>query len=297
MAVGLLLALEALVGLLSIVDPSRVVNRDLIACSRRVRAVTTSNDLSLDTHIEFWFCSKCLGKKSKRDEWSEDRGATLILIRNFRKVGEKAGAANDLRYDVQCLDFEWTSRNLLGISKIHSWIKASVAWSWQLKLVGFNIPSASSRETPARTWALFEIACKSSLKSLKMLKYAAKDGYLPARIDYRFIRILWHSISKYRAPSYCFWWLAALFSWSKANVIWEVQYINKRKCLVFSVVNLLGAKNIRYHLALSKGYPSRYSYRLYQRRVCISWFQSLTYRGVVVVYLFPFFRTCFSWLR
>lgn len=104
MAAGLLLALEALVGLLSIVDPSRVVNGDLITCNRRVRAVTTSNNLSLDTHIEFWFCSKRQGKKSKRDERSEDRGATLI--RNFLKVGEKAGAANDLRYDVQCLDFE-----------------------------------------------------------------------------------------------------------------------------------------------------------------------------------------------
>lgn len=71
MAVGLLLALEALVALLSIVDPSRVVNRDLIACSRRVRAVTTSNDLSLDTHIEFWFVVNVKAKKVR--EMSEVR--------------------------------------------------------------------------------------------------------------------------------------------------------------------------------------------------------------------------------
>lgn len=57
MTVSLLLALEALVGLLSIVDPSCVVDRDLVARSRGVRAVTTSNNLSLDTHIEFWCCS------------------------------------------------------------------------------------------------------------------------------------------------------------------------------------------------------------------------------------------------
>lgn len=53
MAVSLLLALEALVGLLSIVDPSRVVDGDLVARSRRVGAIATSNNLSLNTHIEF----------------------------------------------------------------------------------------------------------------------------------------------------------------------------------------------------------------------------------------------------
>ena len=55
MAVSLLLALEALVGLLSVVEPSRVVDRDFVARNRRVSAVATSNNLSLDTHIEIRF--------------------------------------------------------------------------------------------------------------------------------------------------------------------------------------------------------------------------------------------------
>lgn len=53
MAVSLLLALEALVGLLSVVEPSRVVDSDLVTRSRRVSAVATSNNLSLDTHFKF----------------------------------------------------------------------------------------------------------------------------------------------------------------------------------------------------------------------------------------------------
>lgn len=215
-------------------------------------------------------------------------------------IFEKWGRKRERRMISDMMYNAWISSEHLAfyyVFRKHSWIKTSVVWTWQFKLVGFNFPSVPSREPPARTWALFEIACKSSLKSLKMLKYAAKDGCLRARIDYRFIRILWPSISIHIASPYCFWWLAALFSWSKASAIWEVRYIDKEKCLVFSFVNLLDVKNIGYHLALSKGYPSRYSYRQYQRRVCISWFQSLTYRGVVVVYLFPFSRTCLSWLR
>lgn len=47
---NLLFALEALVGLLSIVQPAGVVDRDLIARSGRVGTVTTGNNLSLDAH-------------------------------------------------------------------------------------------------------------------------------------------------------------------------------------------------------------------------------------------------------
>ena len=55
-AANLLLALEALVGLLSIVQPASVVDRDLIARGGRVGTVTTGNNLSLDTH-----CDDCEG--------------------------------------------------------------------------------------------------------------------------------------------------------------------------------------------------------------------------------------------
>lgn len=47
-----LLALESLVGLLGIIKPAGVVNRDLIARSGRVGAVATGNNLALDTHID-----------------------------------------------------------------------------------------------------------------------------------------------------------------------------------------------------------------------------------------------------
>lgn len=56
--VNLLLALEALVGLLSIVQPAGVVDRDLIARGGRVGAITTGNNLSLDAHFddsEMWW--------------------------------------------------------------------------------------------------------------------------------------------------------------------------------------------------------------------------------------------------
>lgn len=63
MGVSLLLALKALVGLLSIVEPSRVVDSDLVARSRRFRAGTASNNLSLNTHLELWLCRKVKAKK------------------------------------------------------------------------------------------------------------------------------------------------------------------------------------------------------------------------------------------
>lgn len=46
-----LLSLKALVGLLSIVQPSGVMDGDLVALCRRVRAVATGDNLSLDTHF------------------------------------------------------------------------------------------------------------------------------------------------------------------------------------------------------------------------------------------------------
>lgn len=48
---SLLLALETLVGLLRVVDPASVVDRDFVTRGRRGSA-TASDDLSLDTHYE-----------------------------------------------------------------------------------------------------------------------------------------------------------------------------------------------------------------------------------------------------
>lgn len=50
--INVLLALEALVRLLGIVEPACVVDGDLVTGGRR-GAGATSNDLSLDTHFEF----------------------------------------------------------------------------------------------------------------------------------------------------------------------------------------------------------------------------------------------------
>jgi hypothetical protein len=74
-----LLALETLVCLLGVVYPTCVVDRDLIAGSGRVGAIATGNDLSFDTHIEFWFCGKGFMKFSTMEN-EVRRGATLIRI-------------------------------------------------------------------------------------------------------------------------------------------------------------------------------------------------------------------------
>ena len=80
---SLLLSLEALVGLLGIVQPAGVVNGDLVAGSRRAGASATGNNLSLDTHCEFC-CVNCT--REKVEKVMSTRGADSYFSRDVGKL-------------------------------------------------------------------------------------------------------------------------------------------------------------------------------------------------------------------
>ena len=96
-AANSLLALESLVGLLGIVQPAGVVDRDLIARSGRVGAVTTGNNLSLDAHYDDPLMIVESGLVLGGNGGYEDvRNWGATLIRNFSvKVGVQAVRAVD----------------------------------------------------------------------------------------------------------------------------------------------------------------------------------------------------------